>query len=158
MLLNHCRQPARAALVAVLLAAASSAMAENAAPDRYVRCSFYPQGKGCDQTYQLALRDPSPGAASVPDAFEHYARYLKPASEGLTEDDKLYLKQNEIRVPSDLEAADLAGLHNVIHDPILVGNEAAKRTAVNAFIARAVQAELYCGISECRDDGAAPST
>jgi hypothetical protein len=90
----------------------------------------------------------SPGAASVRGAFEHYARYLKPENAGLTEDDKSYLVQNGIRY-FELNRDNIKGLHNVINDPVLAKDAERRRTEVNAFIARAVQAELYCGTSGC---------
>ena len=145
------------ALAAILLATATPARALDDGVDRYVRCSFYPQGKGCDQAYQQALHDVSPAAASVRDAFKHYAHYLRPDTSGLSDDDKRYLVQNEIRAPFDLSAANLAGLHNVINDPSLAGDPTARRLAVNAFIAHAVQAELYCGTGGCQDDDGPPS-
>ncbi len=124
----------------------------------YVRCSFYPQGRGCERAYQQALRDDSPAASSVRDAFKYYARYLKPDLTGLTDNDKRYLAQNEIRAPFDLSAANLAGLHNVINDSGFASDPNARRTAVNGYIARAVQAELYCGTSSCCDDNGLPSS
>jgi len=84
----------------------------------------------------------------VRNAFEHYARYLKPENAGLTEDDKSYLAKNEIRY-FELNRDNLAGLHNVINDPALAKDAERRRMEVNAFIARAVQAELYCGTSGC---------
>jgi hypothetical protein len=155
---NSYRQKVWLALGAILLAAGTPAKALDDGVDRYVRCSFYPQGKGWDQAYQQALHDVNPAAASVRDAFEHYARYLKPDTSGLTDNDKRYLVQNEIRTPFDLSAANLAGLHNVVNDPSLAGDPTARRLAVNGFIARAVQAELYCGTSGCQDDDSPPSS
>ncbi len=146
--------PALALLLALPVAAAE---AQTTDMNLYVRCSFYPQGTGCARAYQQALRDDSPAATSVRDAFKYYVRYLKPDSAGLTDDDKRYLAQNEIRIPFDLSAANLAGLHNVINDPGLASANA-RRTAVNGFIARAVQAELYCGTSSCRDENGPPSS
>lgn len=116
--------------------------------DPYLRCSFYPQGTGCEQVYQRARHDTSPGAASVRNAFEHYVRYLKPENSGLTSDDKAYLAQSGIRY-FDLDKGNLEGLHNVINDPALAQDAEGKRMEVNAFIARAVQAELYCWTNSC---------
>ena len=135
-------------LSCVLLMAGATDFAQAQSPDPYVRCSFYPQGAGCEQVYKQASRDTSPGAASVRNAFEHYARYLKPENAGLTEDDKSFLAKNEIRY-FELNRENLAGLHNVINDPVLAKDAERRRVEVNAFIARAVQAELYCGTSGC---------
>ncbi|MBN9545312.1 MAG: hypothetical protein J0I19_07555 [Alphaproteobacteria bacterium] len=132
--------------LSILAGAAVSAHAQIADP--YVSCSFYPQGTGCQEVLQQALRDSSPAAASVRSAFEQYARYLSPENAGLSADDKVYLVQNGIRF-FDLEKGNLEGLHNVINDPELAKDTEAKRMAVNAFIAHAVQAELYCGRNRC---------
>jgi hypothetical protein len=129
-----------------IFGAAVAARAQTADP--YVRCSFYPQGAGCEQVLQQALRDSSPGAASVRNAFAHYARYLKPGNAGLSAEDKAYLVQNGIRL-FELQKENLEGLHNVINDPALVKDTEARRMEVNAFIAHAVQAELYCGRNRC---------
>jgi hypothetical protein len=154
---NICGRKALLVVAGILLAATTAAEAQSDI-NLYVRCSFYPQGKGCDQAYQQARRDPSPSAVSVREAFEHYLHYLKPATSVLTDGDKRYLVQNEIRAPFELRAADLAGLHNVINDPSLANDPAAKRLAVNGFIARAVQAELYCGADGCREIEGSPSS
>jgi hypothetical protein len=135
------------ALAMVLTIPVAAAQPNNT--NLYVQCSFYPQGENCDQAYQQALRDDSPAAASVRDAFHYYARYLKRGSVGLTDDDKRYLSQNEIWPPFDFDPADTAGLHYVINDPSLIQKSDERRSAVNAFIARAVQAELYCGTNQC---------
>ncbi len=151
-MLASCRgHKAISTLVCFFLTFAAPVAAQSQNTDSYIRCSFYPQGTGCDQVYQQARFDRSPGAASVRNAFEHYARYLKPRTSGLTDNDKLYLAQNQIRV-FDLDEGDLAGLHNVINDPDLAKDPAAKLTEVNGFIARAVQAELYCGLNQCREN------
>lgn len=132
--------------LSVLPAAVVAAHAQ--ATDPYVRCSFYPQGTGCKEVLQQAQRDSSPAAASVRNAFEHYVRYLKPENSGLSAEDKTYLAQNGIRY-FDLEKENLEGLHNVINDPAWAKDTVAKRMEVNAFIAHAVQAELYCGRNRC---------
>jgi hypothetical protein len=136
------------AMLAIMPAASAQTPTQNA--DLYVPCSFYPQGTGCEAAYRQALHDDSPAAASVRAVFQSYARYLKPDRGGLTEEDKRYLAQNDIQMPFDLTAADTAGLHNVINDGSLAKNPDERRAAVNAFIGRAVQAELYCGTSPCQ--------
>ena len=148
MLAKFRGQRALSTVTCLLLLAGATASAQAQSPDPYVRCSFHPQGAGCELVYQLAQHDTSPGAASVRSAFEHYARYLKPENAGLTTDDKSYLAQNEIRY-FELNKDNLEGLHNVINDPVLAKDAERRRTEVNAFIARAVQAELYCGTSGC---------
>ena len=148
MLAKFRRQSAISTLTCLLLMAGAAVSARAQSPDPYVRCSFYPQGTGCEQVYQQALHDISPGAASVRSAFEQYARYLKPENAGLTEGDRSYLAQNGIRY-FELNRDNLKGLHNVINDPVLSKDAERRRTEVYAFIARAVQAELYCGTSGC---------
>lgn len=115
--------------------------------DAYSACSFYPQGAGCDQVYQRALKDSSLEAAPVREAFQKYARYLKMPSSGLDDQDRRWLKDNHIRLPA-LDAADLAGLHNLLHDDTLKNGDE-KQAAANNFIAHAVQAELYCRLNSC---------
>jgi len=151
MLAKFRRQSAISTLTCLLLMAGAAVSARAQSPDPYVRCSFYPQGTGCEQVYQQALHDISPGAASVRSAFEQYARYLKPENAGLTESDKSYLAQNGIRY-FELNKDNLKGLHNVINDPVLANDAEGRRTEVNAFVARAVQAELYCGTSGCQEN------
>jgi hypothetical protein len=123
--------------------------------DRYAACSFYPQGAGCDQVYRQALKDNSPSALPVRSAFQDYARYLRmPASE-LTAEDRRWLEDNGIRLPA-LNPSNQAGLHNLLHDPALK-DESKKRSAVNNFIGRAVQAELYCSFNSCEPPVSATS-
>ncbi|MDB5188353.1 MAG: hypothetical protein JWO50_873, partial [Candidatus Kaiserbacteria bacterium] len=90
------------ALPVLLLLATMSAWAQTTDTNLYIHCSFYPQGDGCERVYQQALRDQGPLAASVRDAFKYYARYLRPASAGLTDDDRRYLGRNQIRMPFEL--------------------------------------------------------
>lgn len=113
----------------------------------YTACAFHPQGAECEPVYQRALKDSSPGAAAVRDAFTFYARYLKNSAARLSDADRQFLKANNIVLPMGLSVADQAGLHNVIHDPSL--SNAARVDAVNNFLARAVQAELYCSFNSC---------
>ncbi len=158
MMRNFCFYTALPAFAALVVAATTPAQAQTPDMNLYVQCSFYPQGKGCERIYQQALHDDGPAAIAVRDAFKYYARYLKSDSTGLTDDDKRYLAHNEIRAPFDLNTANLAGLHNVINDPDLAADPTARRTAVNGFIARAVQAELYCGISNCQSEDPPPAS
>ena len=58
------------------------------------------------------------------------------------------MQDNQIELPLDLNAQDLGGLHNVINDPALKDGDA-KVIAVQNFLSRAVQAELYCGLNGC---------
>ena len=73
---------------------------------------------------------------------------MKTAAPGLTPDDRKYLADNHIKLPFDLNAENLGGLHNVINDPAL-SNPQSREMAVQAFLSRAVQAELYCGLNGC---------
>lgn len=118
------------------------------APDPYTACYFYPQGPGCENVYQQALKDTGPVAISVRDAFEKYALYLQHQTGGLTEEDRRYLKENGTMLPFELNATNQAGLHNVINDPAL-RDPVMRRSAVTRFIGHAVQAELYCGTTGC---------
>lgn len=126
----------------------SSWAQDGSAPDLDTACYFYPQGPGCEQVYQRALKDSGPVANSVRDAFEKYARYLQNQTGGLTEEDRRYLKENGVALPFELNATNQAGLHNVINDPAL-RDPVVRRSAVNRFIGHAVQAELYCGTTDC---------
>jgi hypothetical protein len=121
----------------------------------YTQCSFHPQGPGCPAAYQKALKDDSPDAAAVRDAFRYYARYLGTDNGGLTDADRQRLKQDGITLPKGLDAADLAGLHNVTNDPGLAADT--RPAAVNNFLNRAVEAELYCGLNTCQNQTAAVS-
>lgn len=128
----------------------SSAHVQMVDPDAfYTLCTFYPQDSRCPPVHAHALKDTSPSATAVKDAFDHYARYLKQPSGGLTDEDRQYLRESGIRFPSDLSPANQAGLHNVIHDPALQKDEGARRAEVNNFISRAVSAELYCAFNSC---------
>lgn len=117
-------------------------------PDLDTACYFYPQGPGCEQVYQRALKDAGPVAISVRDAFEKYARYLQDQTGGLTQEDRRFLKENDIALPFALNASNQAGLHNVINDPAL-RDPVVRRSAVTRFIGHAVQAELYCSTTGC---------
>ena len=116
--------------------------------DLYMLCAFYPKPGTCDAVYRQAMKDSSVSAQAVRDEYMGYARYLY-GSSTLTESDHQYLKDNGILVPRDLSLANQAGLHNVITDATLYAD--AKRSAVNNFLSRAVQAELYCGFNKCDD-------
>lgn len=146
-----------AALALALLPVPGAAFAQSAQPavDVYTLCSFYPQGAPCAALYRQAQNDTSPAALSVRRAFEGYARYLGNAgAAGLTAQDRDYLTANGVPVPDDLSPANQTGLHNVINDPALAANAAERWRAVNNFIGRARQAELYCHFNSC---GATPT-
>jgi hypothetical protein len=119
--------------------------------DLYSHCTFYPQAPVCEKVYQQALTDPSPGARSVQAAYLGYARYLKNANGSLTDEDRQYLQRNFIDVPDGLSLQDIGGLHNVINDPALQNDPDARVAAVNNFINRAIEAELYCGLNSCEN-------
>jgi hypothetical protein len=118
------------------------------AEDLYMLCAFYPKQGTCEPVYQRALKDNSISAEAVRAEYTGYARYLK-GSSPLTDADRQYLKETGIRVPNDLSAPNQAGLHNVINDPELSAD--ARRAAVNNFLSRAVEAELYCGFNSCQE-------
>ena len=133
-----------------LAAQAQSNGSEDASTNPYTICAFYPQAAACPAVYQRALKDnDDPAARSVRDAFQFYGRYLKPPAAGLTHQDKAYLASAGIDLPADLDAGDLGGLHNVINDPELASDALARNQAVNGFINRALEAELYCGLNRC---------
>lgn len=112
----------------------------------YLLCSFYPKPGTCESVYRQAMKDTDISAQAVRAEYTGYVRYLG-GSETLTERDRAYLKENQITVPNYLSAANQAGLHNVINDTSLKAD--AKRAAVNNFLSRAVQAELYCHVNNC---------
>lgn len=109
-------------------------------------CAFYPKPGTCEEIYRQAMRDNSISAESVRAEYIGYARYLGGAA-ALTETDRQFLKDNNIRVPEDLSPANQAGLHNVINDASLSAET--KSAAINNFLSRAVEAELYCGFNSC---------
>ncbi len=137
---------------AALCAAAGTASAgtQGGITDRYVFCSFRPQAPSCGPVYRQALQDQSPAAAAVKAAYDGYGRYVVNAKGALTADDRQFLAASAIRLP-DLTPQDQAGLHAVINDPALSKDAEAKRVAVNNFLSRAVQAELYCGFNSCNE-------
>ena len=112
-------------------------------------CAFRPQSESCQAIYQHSLGDPAPTAVSVKDAFENYGRYVRAAKGPLTDEDRRYLAANNIALPPDLNAEDAAGLHELIHENSQNGSVASIR-AINGFISRAVQAELYCYFNTCQ--------
>jgi hypothetical protein len=120
--------------------------------DLYILCAFYPKPGTCDEVYRQAMTDNGIGAEAVRAEYTSYVRYLG-GSEKLTDADHRYLQENAILMPLGLSAANQAGLHKVINDPSMKGD--AKRAAVNNFLGRAVQAELYCKFTPC--DGPATS-
>lgn len=123
--------------------------------DLYILCAFYPKPGTCESVYRQAMKDNSIAAQSVRAEYMNYARYLH-GNAGLSESDRQYLKDNDVIVPRELSAANLAGLHNVINDQSLGASE--KLSAVNSFLSRAVQAELYCGFNKCDDPRVQMST
>lgn len=134
--------------IAVPSSATSSAGQDQPAEDLYMLCAFYPKRGTCEPVYRQALKDKSISAMAVRTEYTGYARYLN-GSSPLTESDRQYLKDAGILVPNDLSAANRAGLHNVINDPALTAD--ARRAAVNNFLGRAVEAELYCEFNNCRE-------
>ncbi len=140
-------------LIAGLLAMAGAGHAQVPAADLYTLCAFYPQAAPCAALYQQVMRDTgetNPAAISVKQAFEGYGRYLSSAAtSGLSQQDRDYLIANNVRIPDDLNAANKTGLHNVINDPALQADAEARLRAVNNFIGRARQAELYCHFNSC---------
>jgi hypothetical protein len=118
------------------------------AQDLYLLCAFYPKPGVCESVYRKAMRDSDITAEAVKAEYLGYARYLG-GNGRLNDADRQYLKDNGIQVPQDLTAANQAGLHNVIGDPTLTADE--KRAAVNNFLGRAVEAELYCSFNTCED-------
>lgn len=155
----------RALLALTALAAlAGPARAANEPPaaQDYTLCAFYPQAASCNAVYQHALTDTNPASGAVRDAFRFYGRYLQTPSSGLSDQDKAYLKDNAIALPYDggngnLNPVNLSGLHNVINDPALAGDASARRQAVTNFVSRALQAELFCGLSKCDPQTGKPS-
>jgi hypothetical protein len=132
-----------------LLAFAGAAAAQDVSPDLYTMCAFYPQGAPCAALYQRALKESAPPASAVRQAFEGYARYLTGSGGGLSDADKAWLTANGILIPVDLNSANQGGLHNVINDPALLAKPEERLRAVNNFIGRARQAELYCHFNGC---------
>jgi hypothetical protein len=114
--------------------------------DLYLLCSFYPKQGTCESVYRQAMKDTGIAAQAVRAEYMGYVRYLG-GSETLTESDRHYLKENQITVPNYLSTANQAGLHNVINDATLTKD--AKPAAINNFVGRAVQAELYCQVNRC---------
>ena len=127
----------------------SSISAAPSAPgqDLYMVCAFYPKPGTCESVYQRAMKDTNITAQAVRAEYTGYARYLS-GTRSLTDADRQYLKDNGIMVPTALSAVNQAGLHRVINDPSLTPD--LKRGAVNNFLSRAVEAELYCGFNDCK--------
>jgi hypothetical protein len=125
-------------------------------PNRlYMLCTFYPKPGTCEAAYRHAMHDNAIAAQAVRAEYAGYARYLN-GSASLTDADRQYLKDENIPMPSGLDAANLAGLHNVINDAALTGN--AKRAAINNFLGRAVEAQLYCGFNDCKGPATSHAT
>lgn len=141
-----------AALMGLCPLAAAGAPTDTASLEaQYIHCSFRPQDAGCAEAHQAALKNDDPAAQSVRDAFTDYGRYLAMPAASLTDQDRAYLKDNNIALPADLDAANLSGLHHVIGDRALSGE--ARRMAVVNYLSRAVEAELYCAFNACGKPG-----
>ena len=110
------------------------------ARDLYMVCAFYPKPGTCEEVYRQAIHDNSISAKAVRSEYTGYARYLSGAAP-LNEADRQFLRDDGIRVPEDLNPANQDGLHNVINDASLSAD--ARRVAVNNFLSRAVEAEIY---------------
>lgn len=147
-----------ASIVVVPFLSLVAGQAQAESNDPYTACALRPQAPACAMVYHQALKNDVPGAIAVRQAFDHYARYVESPSSGLTQADRRYLKDNQIDMPPNLNSKDLNGVHNVIHDPALQSDPDAKRGAVNNFISRALQAELYCDFNTCTSasGGASP--
>lgn len=130
----------------VITAQASQPSAAASPQNLYMVCAFYPKPGTCEDVYRRAMRDNSISAQAVRAEYAGYARYLNGAAT-LSEADRQFLKDSGIRVPQDLSPTNQGGLHNVINDPSL--SDDAKRAAVNNFLSRAVEAEIYCGLNGC---------
>jgi hypothetical protein len=135
--------------IAVTPSTGPSAAQAKPVEDLYMLCAFYPKPGTCEAVYQKALKDNSITAEAVRAEYTGYAQYLN-GSSPLTDEDRQYLKETGILIPSDLSAVNQTGLHNVINDPALTAD--ARRAAVNNFLSRAVEAELYCGFNSCEAD------
>jgi hypothetical protein len=122
----------------------------------YILCAFYPAAAACPNVYQEALKSDGPAAAAVKAAYQAYGKYLKLGGQGLDATDRKFLHDNQIDLPPDLSAADLAGLHNLIQDPSLAGD--ARRIAAINYLNRAVEAELFCHFNNCGAGAAQPLT
>jgi hypothetical protein len=119
------------------------------AADLYSLCALYPKPGTCEDVYRQALQDDAISAQAVKAEYEGYVRYLG-GNGPLTEEDRQYLSRHGIRVAGELTPANQAGLHNVINDPALSAE--ARLLAVNNFVGRAIQAELYCSFNHCGDE------
>lgn len=136
-------------LVAVLATQSAMGQSENdIASSPFVRCTFYPQAKDCQAILTQASQDSDPRSQAVRDAYLGYGRYIRDAHGQLTDEDRRFLQDHGIRLPSGMSTEDLAGLHNVIHDEQF-RTSAERVSAVNNFIGRAVSAEQYCFFNEC---------
>jgi hypothetical protein len=138
----------RAAILATLFFSSPAFAQQSLVSGNYVLCTLHPQSPLCASVYREALTQTGPIAGAVKNAYAGYAKYVEAGGAGLTDQDRQYLADNGMRVPADLAAADQAGLHNVIHDPALK-TDRARKAAINNFLSRAVQAELYCSFNAC---------
>lgn len=131
-----------------LVETATNPSTNASAQDLYIVCAFYPKPGTCESVYRKAMNDSSINAEAVKAEYMGYAKYLS-GNGSLSDADRQYIKDNAIPVPNNLTAINQTGLHNVISDPALTANE--KRAAVNNFLSRAIEAELYCGLNSCED-------
>jgi hypothetical protein len=142
----HAADLAKADPAPALTTASTSSQGESKSfQDFYLLCAFYPKPGICEDVYRHAMTDKDIKAQAVRAEYEGYARYLG-NGQSLTDADRQYLRENQIRFPNDLSPADQGGLHNVINDPTLAKDADARRGAVNNFLSRAVEAQLYCGL------------
>lgn len=124
----------------------------NSGQDLYMVCAFYPKRGACDRIYQQAMTRDDISTQAVKAEYNGYVRYLT-GKAALTDTDRQWLKENGILMPAQLSPDNQAGLHNVINDKSL--NPESRRAAVNNFLGRAVQAELYCRFNNCENDNSA---
>lgn len=132
-----------------------SSSTNKSALDLYLLCSFYPKPGTCESVYRKAMNDSSIAAEAVRAEYMGYARYLNGTGK-LTDADREYLKSIGITVPKDLNSANQIGLHNVINDSKIAPEN--KRTSINNFLSRAVQAELYCAFNSCEGPDQNPNS
>ena len=135
-------------IAATRSSAAEAAANAPGAGDAYMLCAFYPKPGTCERIYRKAMTDKDIAAEAVRAEYAGYVKYLG-GNGTLSETDRQYLRDNRITLPDGLSAADQSGLHNVINDPAFAGDADARRIAVNNFLTRAVEAELYCSFSNC---------
>lgn len=134
--------------LSVTAAAQSANLSSTISPDPYTLCAFHPQSAPCEQLNRQIEKETAPQAQAVRQAWLGYARYLKNPAAALTGQDHIWLQENGISPPVDLSDDDLSGLHYVLADMALK-DTADRRNAVNNFISRAREAEIFCGFNTC---------